>query len=135
VPVLAALILKPKEEKDTFILRHAKRFYLPLLDWALDHKKPVIGGALALLGVALAVFPFLGKEFMPTCRRARSSGSPASFHLAGRESRRVQRRHGAQAGLPQVTSTLATIGRAEKGETADVNYMEVLVDLKPRGMA
>lgn len=27
---------------------------------------------------------------------------------------------------------LATIGRAEKGETADVNYMEVLVDMKPQ---
>ena len=33
---------------------------------------------------------------------------------------------------PQVNSVLATIGRAEKGETADVNYMEAL-DLKPQG--
>lgn len=32
----------------------------------------------------------------------------------------------------QVRSVLATIGRAEKGETADVNYMEVLLDLKPQ---
>ena len=28
--------------------------------------------------------------------------------------------------------TLAMIGRAEKGETADVNYMEVYTPLKPR---
>jgi cobalt-zinc-cadmium resistance protein CzcA len=34
--------------------------------------------------------------------------------------------------FPQVRSVLATIGRAEKGETADVNYMEVLLDLKPQ---
>jgi cobalt-zinc-cadmium resistance protein CzcA len=34
---------------------------------------------------------------------------------------------------PQVRSVLATIGRAEKGETADVNYMEVLLDMKPQG--
>jgi cobalt-zinc-cadmium resistance protein CzcA len=33
--------------------------------------------------------------------------------------------------FPQVRSVLATIGRAEKGETADVNYMEVLLDMKP----
>jgi cobalt-zinc-cadmium resistance protein CzcA len=33
---------------------------------------------------------------------------------------------------PQVKTVLATIGRAEKGETADVNYMEVLLDLKPQ---
>jgi cobalt-zinc-cadmium resistance protein CzcA len=29
VPVLAALILKPKEEKDTFVVRWAKQAYLP----------------------------------------------------------------------------------------------------------
>ena len=33
---------------------------------------------------------------------------------------------------PQVNSVLATIGRAEKGETADVNYMEVLLDMQPK---
>ena len=32
---------------------------------------------------------------------------------------------------PEVKSSLAMIGRAEKGETADVNYMEILVHLKP----
>ena len=36
VPVLSALILKPKEEKDTFIVLWAKKLYLPLLDWALE---------------------------------------------------------------------------------------------------
>jgi len=34
--------------------------------------------------------------------------------------------------FPQTKSVLATIGRAEKGETTDANYMEVLVDVKPR---
>ncbi len=134
VPVLAALILKPKEEKDTFILRHAKRFYLPMLDWALDHKKPVIGGALALLVVALAVFPLLGKEFMPTLQEGtlifRVTGIPST---SLEESLAVAKRidTALKQDFPQVTSTLATIGRAEKGETADVNYMEVLVDVKP----
>jgi cobalt-zinc-cadmium resistance protein CzcA len=33
---------------------------------------------------------------------------------------------------PQTKSVLATIGRAEKGETTDANYMEVLVDVKPQ---
>ena len=33
--------------------------------------------------------------------------------------------------FPQVISTLSTIGRAEKGETTDVNYMEVLVSMQP----
>ena len=134
VPVLAALILKPKEEKDTFILRHAKRIYLPLLDWALDRKKTVIGGALVLLAAALALFPFLGKEFMPTLQEGtilfRVTGIPST---SLEESIAVSKRIDAvlKEHFPQVTSTLATIGRAEKGETADVNYMEILMTAKP----
>ena len=31
--------------------------------------------------------------------------------------------------FPQTETVLANIGRAEKGETTDVNYMEVLVDV------
>ena len=33
--------------------------------------------------------------------------------------------------FPEVETTLAMIGRAEKGETADVNYMEIYTALKP----
>ena len=134
VPVLAALILKPKEEKDTFIVRQAKRFYLPLLAWALENKKKVFGGALVLLLAALATFPFLGKEFMPTLQEGsimfRVTGIPST---SLDETIRVAARLDAtlKKDFPQVKSTLATIGRAEKGETADVNYMEVLVDVKP----
>ena len=134
VPVLASLILKPKEEKDTFILRRAKRAYLPLLGWALDNKRKTIGAALLLLVAALATFPFLGKEFMPTLQEGtimfRATGIPST---SLEESIAVAKRFDAalKENFPQVNSTLATIGRAEKGETADVNYMEVLVGLKP----
>jgi cobalt-zinc-cadmium resistance protein CzcA len=37
-----------------------------------------------------------------------------------------------KAKFPEVETTLAMIGRAEKGETADVNYMEVYTPLKPK---
>jgi cobalt-zinc-cadmium resistance protein CzcA len=58
VPVLAALILKPMEEKDTFLVRWVKAAYLPLLDRALENKKQVIGGAPARCSsAALATFP------------------------------------------------------------------------------
>jgi cobalt-zinc-cadmium resistance protein CzcA len=134
VPVLAALILKPKIEKDTWVVAQAKRFYLPLLDWALDRKKAVIGTAVGLLVLSLAIFPFLGKEFMPTLQEGsimfRVTGIPST---SLDESIRVAQTLDAtlKKEFPQVKSTLATIGRGEKGETADVNYMEVLVDIKP----
>ncbi|WP_374511234.1 efflux RND transporter permease subunit [Niveibacterium sp.] len=134
VPVLAALILKPKEEKDTFVVRHAKALYLPLLDWALSHKKQVMVAAVSLLLGSLALFPLLGKEFMPTLQEGsimfRITGIPStsldeSIRVSNVVDTTLRER------FPQVRSVLATIGRAEKGETADVNYMEVLLDMKP----
>jgi cobalt-zinc-cadmium resistance protein CzcA len=135
VPVLASLILKAKEEKDTVLVRWAKRAYLPLLDWALAHKKSVVALAVLLLAVALGLFPFLGKEFMPQLQEAsimfRVTGIPStSLDESIRVSSVVDAK--LRKDFPQVRSVLATIGRAEKGETADVNYMEVLLDLKPQ---
>lgn len=135
VPVLAALILKPKEEKDTFIVARAKRVYLPLLDWALDRKHLVVGIAVVLLIGSLALFPFLGKEFMPQLQEGsimfRITGIPST---SLDESIRVSNEVDAnlRKNFPQVKTVLATIGRAERGETADVNYMEVLLELKPQ---
>ena len=135
VPVLASLILKPKEERDTFLVARAKRLYLPLLDWALERKKLVVGSAVVLLLVSLAIFPFLGKEFMPQLQEGsimfRITGIPStSLDESIRVSNVVDAELRKQ--FPHVKTVLATIGRAEKGETADVNYMEVLLDLKPQ---
>ncbi|HRF10540.1 MAG TPA: CusA/CzcA family heavy metal efflux RND transporter [Candidatus Accumulibacter phosphatis] len=135
VPVLSALILKPKEEKDTFLVRWVKSIYLPLLDWALENKKKVVGASVAMLLAALAVFPFLGKEFMPTLQEGaimfRATGIPST---SLEESIRVSQKMSEvlKKNYPQTTTVLATIGRAEKGETADANYMEVLLDVKPQ---
>ncbi len=134
VPVMSALILKPKEEKDTFIVKWAKKLYLPLLDWALENKKKVFSGALVLLVASVALIPFLGKEFMPTLQEGgimfRVTSIPStSLDESIRISERIE---ATLKTFPQTTSSMAMIGRAEKGETADVNYMEILVNLKPR---
>ena len=133
VPVMSALILKPKEEKDTFIVRWAKKGYLPLLDRALENKKKVFFGAGVLLLASFAVIPFLGKEFMPTLQEGgimfRVTSIPStSLDESIRLSKRIE---ATLKTFPQTTSSMAMIGRAEKGETADVNYMEILVNLKP----
>ncbi len=135
VPVLSALLLRPKEERDTFLVRKAKALYLPMLDWALDRRKLVVGGAVVLLAAALVLFTFLGKEFMPNLQEGaimfRVTGIPST---SLDESIRVSQQFSAtlHKEFPQLKSVLATIGRAEKGETTDVNYMEILVDVKPR---
>lgn len=134
IPVIAALILKPKEEKDTFVVRWAKKLYLPRLDWALEHKRIMIGGAVVLLVAALAIFPFLGKEFMPTLQEGGIMFRVTSIPSTNLDtSIRISKQIEAELRkFPQTQSTIAMIGRAEKGETADVNYMEILVNLKPQ---
>jgi cobalt-zinc-cadmium resistance protein CzcA len=133
VPVLSAILLRPKAEKDTFIVRAVKAVYLPLLDRALDRKGVAMASAVLLLAGSIALFPFLGKEFMPTLQEGmiqfRVTSIPStSLDESIRVSSQVD---GVLKGFPQVVSTLATIGRAEKGETTDVNYMEINVTLKP----
>ena len=132
VPVLASLVLRAKRERDTWLVRVAKRLYLPLLAWSLERKPVVIGAGIALLLGSLALYPFLGKEFMPNLQEGaimfRVTSIPStSLDESIRVSERIDatlRKH-----FPQTKSVLATIGRAEKGETVDANYMEVLVDV------
>jgi cobalt-zinc-cadmium resistance protein CzcA len=133
IPVLAAMILKPREERDTWLVARIKRGYRPLLDKALARKRVVVVSALAALVVSLALFPFLGKEFMPQLQEGsimwRVTGIPStSLDESIRTSNVIAK---AFKRFPEVDTTVAMIGRAEKGETADVNYMEIYTALKP----
>ena len=133
IPVLAALILKPKPERDTWLVSVIKKYYLPLLSWSLDNKKTVVLSAGVLLILSLALFPFLGKEFMPQLQEGsimwRVTSIPStSLDQSIKISKDIER---ALTKFPEVNTTVAMIGRAEKGETADVNYMEIYTELKP----
>ncbi len=134
IPVLAALILKPKEERDTILVRTIKNRYVPFLAWSLDNKKKVVMTASTLLVASLALFPFLGKEFMPQLQEGsimwRVTSIPStSLDQSIQVSKDIEL---ALSEYPEVETTLAMIGRAEKGETADVNYMEIYTALHPQ---
>jgi len=133
IPVLAVLILKPKEERDTWLVAWLKRRYRPLLDAALARRKLTVAIAGAALVASLALFPFLGKEFMPQLQEGSIMWRVTSIPSTSLdESIEVSRTiANAFRKFPEVETTLAMIGRAEKGETADVNYMEIYTALKP----
>ncbi|VAW81080.1 Cobalt-zinc-cadmium resistance protein CzcA; Cation efflux system protein CusA [hydrothermal vent metagenome] len=133
IPVLAAMILKPKEERDTWLVAWIKRGYLPALAWSLANKRKVVTSAIILLMASLALFPLLGKEFMPQLQEGSIMWRIVSIPSTSLEtsieiSKDVEKTLNE---FPEVNSTIAMIGRAEKGETADVNYMEIYTDLKP----
>jgi heavy metal efflux system protein len=134
IPVLAALLLKPGQERETRAMAWLKQRYGRLLSWSLEHRRVVMAAAVAALLGALALFPFLGREFMPNLREGAimwritsipSASLDESIDVSRRVAARIKER------FPEVQTTLAMIGRAEKGETADVNYMEVYTPLKP----
>ena len=134
IPVLASLVMRAKAESDPWVMRHLKRLYAPLLERSLARPRTVLGAAVLALVAALATVPFLGKEFMPTLNEQeimfRVTSIPAisldeSIRLSKTVEETVRR-------YPQTSHATAMIGRAERGETADVNYMEVLVELKPQ---
>jgi heavy metal efflux system protein len=134
MPVLAALGLRPKREEDPWLVRWLKPRFEPILLWTLAKKKTVMTATGLLFVASLALFPFLGKEFMPNLQEQgfifRVSTIPST---SLEESIDVsQRIASALKGFPQVKHSLAMIGRSEKGDTADVNYMEILVALQPQ---
>lgn len=65
MPVLASFFLRRVSEKEPLLFRLAKRFYVPLLDRSMRHRKVTFGVAAALFVASVGLAPFLGAEFIP----------------------------------------------------------------------
>jgi HAE1 family hydrophobic/amphiphilic exporter-1 len=72
VPLLISLLFRSKKSLKAIVkapeerqFAKAKAWYRKKLDWALHHRRWVLGGAIAAFVVSLAIVPFLGTEFMP----------------------------------------------------------------------
>ncbi len=65
IPALALMLLKRARHDDPWLLRRAHGIYAPMLDRALRHPKLVYGSAGILVLAAVAVYPLIGKTFMP----------------------------------------------------------------------
>ncbi|MBR9757002.1 MAG: CusA/CzcA family heavy metal efflux RND transporter [Algicola sp.] len=70
VPVVSALFLKPeqpsKKNISVRLMNKLTQWYQPKIDWALGHKRLVIGAALGLLLLSFGIFSKMGGEFVPT---------------------------------------------------------------------
>ena len=64
IPVLCLAVLKPVD-KESPVLRAARRLYRPVLAWVLGRRLVVIATALALVVGAALLVPRLGTEFLP----------------------------------------------------------------------
>ena len=133
-PALCSLALTTATEEDTWLLRQAKRWYSPALTWALAHRRLVIISAVTLLGLSLALFPFLGGEFIPILNEA--AITPQTIRLPSISldksieiEMEMQR---AVMEFPEVRMVVSKIGRSELGnDPQEPNASDPVVSLKP----
>ncbi|MBQ2019361.1 MAG: efflux RND transporter permease subunit, partial [Rikenellaceae bacterium] len=70
-PVMCSYMLTSERalrhtEREPIVARTLKRWYRVALEWALGHKRSILGGMMALLVGALVVFFTLGSSFLPS---------------------------------------------------------------------
>lgn len=137
-PVLCSYFLKGslKAHKDTSLVVWLKRVDRRVLEWALPRSTFVILMATGLFVLALAMVPFMGRDFLPKFNEGTAMISliaPPGTSLT--ESNRI----GVQAEslilqAPEVKSVSRKTGRAEMDEHAmGVNVSEVDVDFHEGG--
>ena len=65
IPVLCSMFLKSQPEKESIIIKYAKKFYLPVLQYTMEKKFTVLVIAGIFLMLALFLSTRLGTEFIP----------------------------------------------------------------------
>jgi cobalt-zinc-cadmium resistance protein CzcA len=137
VPVAASLVFsEDTDHGEPRLVRWLKDKYRPIVRWVYDRPKIVLGSAVGLLLVSLALFPFLGAEFKPTLREGsyavRAVMPPgANLESTNDYAKRLQESF---KKFPEVNGVFTRVGRAEVGgDPEPVNVLFNVVDLKPLG--
>ena len=131
----AVLVGKIRSEDKHPISRRLIRAYEPMVKWSLDHKKVVIGAALALIVVTLPVFKKLGSEFMPPLDEGSLFFMPTTMPgISVTEAQRLlQVTDRIIKGFPEVKRVLGKAGRADTStDPAPLSMLETVVELNPR---
>ena len=136
VPPLAFYLLKGKKRTshDKFLIRNLKRVYLPFFASCQKHKRTVFLVTLFVLLIGLALFPFLGREYIPYLEEG-------TLHLRATFDPNISLQESISLAteieislkdIPEITGVLSRIGRGEVGSHAHfVNDAEILINLKP----
>jgi len=134
VPVLILLLLKPAKHSENYLIKVLKRVYTPLLVFALEHAKLLVATVAFLFVASVILLSFQGREFMPELNEEsimyRVISIPGTALTQSTDTAKEIEKYILKNYSNDVLSVLSMIGRSEKGETAQANYMEVLLTLK-----
>jgi cobalt-zinc-cadmium resistance protein CzcA len=135
VPLLAYWMLrKGLPHHDNKVVAKSKQIYTPILNWALAHRRHVVGIALACFAVAMVAASRLGSEFLPELNEGTiwvNVRLPAS--VANDEATRILSDiRKTLRSVPEVRTTVSKAGQPEDGtDPKTISMAEVFVDLKP----
>ncbi len=132
MPVLAYFGLKPGKET-TFIMEIIQKAYTKLLNTAMKIGWTLVITTVILFAGSLYLLTKIGTEFTPELDEgAVLIEVYLDPNISLEEAEKIAQFIEKEAKqFPEVTNAFSTIGRAEKGEVQDVNYIETWILLKP----
>jgi cobalt-zinc-cadmium resistance protein CzcA len=137
VPASVALFLRGRvDEKDTRLMRAARKAYAPLLARALSWRRAVVVGALVLLASSGLLAARLGSEFIPSldegdiamhALRIPGTGLEQAIRMQVSLEKRI-------AAFPEVKEVFSKLGTAEVAtDPMPPSVADTFIMLKPRG--
>lgn len=133
--VNALLVGKIRSEENHPLSRAMMRLYEPVVRWTLRWKWAVIGGAAAMVALAIPIFMHLGSEFMPPLDEGAILYMPSTMPgiSIAQAQTLLQTTDRILTRFPEVDQVLGKAGRAETStDPAPLSMLETVVILKPR---
>lgn len=137
-PVLCSFFLRGPltEHRDTKFVAYLKRLDRQVLEWVLPKSNLVLGGSALLFVLAIALLPFMGRDFLPKFNEGTAMVAVvATPGISLTESNRLgEKAEALMLATPEVKSVSRRTGRAELDEhAAGVNVSEIDIDFHPKG--
>jgi len=136
VPILSYLLLKRNSSSSSPFMNSITTIYKPMLEFSLRHAKVMISIVSIIFVIMATLLSQQGREFMPQLNEEsimyRLIAIPGTALEQSIETAKLVERYILQNYPNEVVSVLSMIGRSEKGETAQANYMEILLTLSPK---
>jgi cobalt-zinc-cadmium resistance protein CzcA len=137
IPALCAFFLRVQKEKESPVVVYAAKSYEPALAWALNHRGPVVGGAIVFFALCAALFPRLGSEFLPQLDEgaiAIGAGYPPSMSIETGVKRATELEKKLLSQFPnEIDAIITRIGRAEIATDPMLpSQHDILITLKPQ---
>src|SRR5216684_2970240 len=134
-PVLTAKAIPAQmEDKESLVMRALHRVYGQAFDWAVRSPKIALVGMLVPILLCVALFPFLGREFMPKLEEGNfwvRATLPMSVSLE-QSAKHVGRMRSILKGHPEIVTVISQLGRPDDGtDVAGFFNIELFAPLKP----